>query len=55
MPKCCRNKFGSTKERLLAEAHKDVLRDIRLDKLLMTIRILRGVVREKFGIDKAKW
>ena len=55
VPRWCKNRLGNSKDRILAKAHEHVKSSMYIDSLLMQLRTMEGVLREKLELSDADW
>ena len=55
VPRWCKNRLGNSKDRILAKAHEHVKNSMYIDSLLMQLRTMEGVLREKLELTDADW
>ena len=55
VPKWCKSKLGTSKDRILAKAHEHVKSSMYIDSLLMQLRAMEGILREKLELTDADW
>lgn len=54
-PKCCRDRCGGKRERLLNHAHNDLSKEMYVNNLLGTVRAHTGILKEKFKMNERVW
>ena len=54
-PACCKSVCGSSKDRVLAAAHEHIKSSMYIDSLLVQLRAMEGVLREKLEINDKDW
>ena len=55
VPRWCKNRLGNSKDRILAKAHEQVKSSMYIDSLLMQLRTMEGVLKEKLELTDADW